>query len=222
MTKIIYAIFLTFYFSTSFASPKIDSSIEYFSSYTLNNGLKVILLPIKNTTSTGVIMTIKVGSKHEGYGETGMAHLLEHMLFKSTKEQRDIKGFLTQNGASWNGSTSLDRTSYFETFDDPSNTKLEQILRMESQRLTQATFTKQDLEKEMTVVRNELERNENSPSTKLYQSALINTFSWHGYGHPTIGERSDIEDAPFSNLQAFYKQHYRPSNTFLVIYPTRA
>ena len=217
MKHIITFLFLLITSLNSFAAT-LESQVGKFSSYKLDNGLKVILLPLPSETNTGVIMTIKAGSKHEGYGETGMAHLLEHMLFKSTPNHPDIKETLNKLGAEWNGNTTPDRTTYYETFYDTNGDKLDAALKLEAERLNQATFEKIDLDKEMTVVRNELERNENSANTQLYQAVLRNTFTWHGYGHSTIGERTDIELAPFSSLQAFYKKHYRPDNAFIVIY----
>ncbi len=189
------------------------------SSYYLDNGIKVILLPFPNTEKTGIYFTARVGSKHEGYGETGMAHLLEHMLFKGTPNFSDIKKEMNDLGSHWNGFTSADQTTYFEIFNnDPENKKLDKLIQMEGERFFEATFKKEDLDKEMTVVRNELERNASSSSNKLWEATLKNTFDWHGYKHPTIGEKSDIENAPFSKLREFYKKYYQPKNTFMIIY----
>ena len=196
-----------------------QKKIGDFSSYYLDNGIKVILLPFPNTENTGVFFTARVGSKNEGYGETGMAHLLEHMLFKGTTNFPDIKKELTDIGAQWNGFTSADQTTYFEIFhNDSSNKKLDKVINLEAQRFFEATFTKNDLDKEMTVVRNELEKNASSSQTQLWESTLQKTFDWHGYKHPTIGEKSDIENAPFSKLHQFYKKHYQPKNSFLIVY----
>src|SRR5205085_8061513 len=91
------------------------SSIEGITEYKLPNGLQVLLFPDASNPKVTVNMTVLVGSRHEGYGETGMAHLLEHLLFMRTTGGREIKKELTAHGASWNGSTSIDRTNYFET-----------------------------------------------------------------------------------------------------------
>lgn len=185
-------------------------------SYVLKNGFKVILVPHPNAPDTTVMLTVNTGSKQEGYGETGMAHLLEHMLFKNTPTKKDIKSSLTNAGAHWNGTTTSDRTNYFETFKSNQKT-LARMLELESDRFMNASFTKKDLASEMTVVRNELERNANDPANIIMESVEHAAWQWHGYGRSTIGETSDIEGAPFENLRSFYKKHYRPDNAFLVI-----
>jgi zinc protease len=196
-----------------------DKKIGNFSSYYLDNGMKVILLPFPNHNKTGVYFTARVGGKNEGYGETGMAHLLEHMLFKSTSNIKDIKKELTDIGAQWNGFTSHDQTTYFEIFNDnKNNDKLNKVLKLEAERFFEATFTKEDLSKEMTVVRNELERNASSPQQKLWEETLNKTFDWYGYKHAVIGEKSDIEHAPFYKLKEFYEKYYQPKNTVLLVY----
>ena len=91
------------------------TSVEGITEYSLPNGLHVLLFPDASKPKLTVNMTYLVGSRQEGYGETGMAHLLEHMLFKITKGGRDVKKDLTDHGAQWNGTTSWDRTNYFET-----------------------------------------------------------------------------------------------------------
>src|SRR5262245_6100343 len=84
--------------------------------YAFPNGLRVLLYPDATNPKTTVNMTYLVGSRHEGYGETGMAHLLEHMNFIETTNGRQIKKEIVDRGAQWNGTTSYDRTNYYETF----------------------------------------------------------------------------------------------------------
>ena len=92
------------------------SSLAGITEYGFPNGLRVLLYPIDSSPSITVNMTYLVGSRHEGYGETGMAHLLEHMNFILTTNGREIKKELVDHGANWNGSTDYDRTNYYETF----------------------------------------------------------------------------------------------------------
>src|SRR5438128_1357796 len=92
------------------------TSIEGITEYTFPNGLQVLLFPEASNPKITVNVTYLVGSRHEGYGETGMAHLLEHLLFIETTNGRQIKKELTGRGAQWNGSTNSDRTNYYETF----------------------------------------------------------------------------------------------------------
>lgn len=187
-----------------------------FSSHVLANGFKIVLAPFPAAASTRIELLVKVGSKHEGAGETGMAHLLEHMLFKSAGQRADLKSDLTALGATWNGTTNADRTNYFETVAaDPE--KIDEAIRIEADRLLRPTFTRAHLASEMTVVRNELERNDNDPNSLVRRALQRQSFFWHGYGRPTIGARSDIEEAPFAALQAFHARHYRPDNAVLIV-----
>lgn len=185
-------------------------------SYKLANGFKIILIPYPSASSARIELLVRSGSKLEGYGETGMAHLLEHMLFKGAGNRKNIKDDLTKLGARYNGTTSQDRTNYFETVDsDPK--KIDELLRIEADRFIRARFTAADLASEMTVVRNELENSEKEPSQLVFSALARNGFNWHGYSRSTIGARSDIEGASFAALQAFHKKHYRPDNAALIV-----
>src|ERR1700745_4163466 len=97
------------------AEPRKIASVEGITEYQLDNGLRVLLFPDGSQSKVTVNMTVLVGSRHEGYGETGMAHLLEHMVFKGTPTHRNIPSALNAHGAQWNGSTSNDRVNYYET-----------------------------------------------------------------------------------------------------------
>lgn len=187
-----------------------------FTSHVLANGFKIILVPFPSAANARIELVIKTGSKLEGYGETGMAHLLEHMLFKSAGKRADIKSDLTALGATWNGTTNADRTNYFETVAaEPA--KVDEAIRIEADRFIRASFTKEHLASEMTVVRNELERNDSDPGSLVRRALQRQSYFWHGYSRPTIGARSDIEDAPFAALQVFHKKHYRPDNAALIV-----
>ena len=163
-----------------------------------------------------VNITYKVGSKHENYGETGMAHLLEHLVFKGTPNHPNIPEELTAHGAIPNGTTWVDRTNYFETF-NATDENLEWALDLEADRMVNSFIAKKDLDSEMTVVRNEFERGEDSPFRILIQRMLAASFLWHNYGKSTIGARSDIENVPIDRLQAFYRKYYQPDNAVLTI-----
>ncbi len=192
------------------------ASVEGVTEYTLANGLKVLLFPDATKPTTTVNLTYLVGSRQENYGETGMAHLLEHMLFKGTPTIPSIFQELGKRGMHFNGSTFYDRTNYFETF-AASGENLDWALRMEAERMTQSTFTKQELDTEMTVVRNEFENWENNPRLVLWGRMQAVAFDWHNYGNLTIGARSDIENVPFEKLRAYYRQYYQPDNAVLVV-----
>lgn len=184
--------------------------------YRLPNGLQVLLFPDATQSTTTVNITYRVGSRHEAPGEYGMAHLLEHMLFKGTERQKDIPGQMAQRGVRFNGTTTVDRTNYFASFNANADT-LAFLLDLEADRMVHSRVAKADLDTEMSVVRNEFERGENQPFAVLNQRVNAAAYAWHPYGHATIGPRSDIENVPIEKLQAFYKRYYRPDNATLLI-----
>nr|WP_281914455.1 pitrilysin family protein [Massilia varians] len=191
-------------------------SAEGITEYRLANGLKVLLFPDNSRPTVTVNVTYLVGSRHENYGETGMAHLLEHLLFKGTKKNPDITGQFARRGMDFNGTTSLDRTNYYEVFQaSPDN--LNWALQMEADRMVNSPVAQKDLASEMTVVRNEFESGENSPAQVLFKRMQSVAYDWHSYGRPTIGNRSDIENVRIANLQAFYRTWYQPDNAVLLV-----
>ena len=192
------------------------ATIENITEYRMKNGLKVLLYPDPSTSKVTVNATVFVGSRHEGYGEAGMAHLLEHMVFKGTKQHPDIPKALKDRGAILNGTTWVDRTNYFETLPADGD-NLEFAIRLEADRLFNSLIRREDLASEMTVVRNEFERGENDPERILSQRMISAAFEWHNYGKSTIGNRADIERVPIEQLQAFYKKYYRVDNIMLVV-----
>ncbi len=196
--------------------PTLVTTVEGITEYRLDNGLRVLLFPDPSQPQTTVNITYFVGSRHEGYGETGMAHLLEHLVFKGTPDHPDIPQELTERGALPNGTTWLDRTNYFETF-PASSDNLEWALDLESDRMVNSFISAEDLESEMTVVRNEWESGENSPFRVLRQRMNSVAYLWHNYGNSTIGARADLENVPIERLQAFYRKYYQPDNAQLVV-----
>jgi zinc protease len=192
------------------------ASIEGVTEYRLANGLRVLLLPDPGVDTVTVHVVYLVGSRHEGYGEKGMAHLLEHLLFKGSPKHPDVKEELTRRGARWNGTTSNDRTTYFETL-SASGDNLDWALAMEADRMLNSRVLKRDLDAEMTVVRNEFEMGENNAGSVLLQRMQQLAFPWHNYGNPVIGERADIERVPIDRLQAFYRTWYQPDNAVLIV-----
>nr|WP_306796909.1 pitrilysin family protein [Rhodopirellula sp. JC740] len=190
--------------------------VEGISEYVLPNGVKVLLFPDESKEVVTVNMTVFVGSRHEGYGEAGMAHLLEHMLFKGTPTHPEVPKVLQDRGARFNGTTWMDRTNYYETL-PASEDNLEFALNLEADRLLNSNVKGEDLESEMTVVRNEFERGENSPMRVLMQRIESAAFDWHNYGKSTIGNRSDIERVPVVKLRQFYRKYYRPDNVMVII-----
>jgi zinc protease len=184
--------------------------------YDYANGLRVLLFPDPSSPKVTVNMTYLVGSRFEGYGETGMAHLLEHMNFILTTNGRSIKKELTDHGAQWNGTTDYDRTNYFETV-NASDDNLKWALGLEADRMVKMRIEKPLLDTEMTVVRNEFERGENNPQEILEERVVATAYLWHNYGKAVIGSRADIEKVPIDKLAAFYRKYYQPDNAVLII-----
>jgi zinc protease len=198
------------------AAPKKLVTVEGITEYALPNGLRVLLFPDDSKPTVTVNVTYFVGSRHEGYGETGMAHLLEHMLFKGTTKHENPWKELKDHGANFNGSTWVDRTNYFETVPAEGG-NLEWAIEMEADRMIHSRVAKEDLAKEFSVVRNEFEKDENDPHGILEQRMYASAYEWHNYGKSTIGSRADIERVPIENLRAFYTKYYQPDNAMLVV-----
>lgn len=194
------------------------TEVEGISEYQLENGVRILLFPDASKEVVTVNMTVFVGSRHEGYGEAGMAHLLEHMLFKGTPSNPDIPKALKDRGAgrSMNGTTWMDRTNYYETL-PATGDNLEFAIQLEADRLVNSKILGEDLASEMTVVRNEFESGENSPFRVLMQRVQAAAYEWHNYGQTTIGNRSDIERVPVVKLRQFYRKFYRPDNVMVIV-----
>lgn len=192
------------------------ASVEGITEYQLKNGLKILLFPDPSKPTITVNITYMVGSRHEGYGETGMAHLLEHLVFKGTPKHPNIPQELTEHGARPNGTTWYDRTNYYETF-NATDENLKWALDLESDRMINSYIAKKDLDSEFSVVRNEFESGENDPGSVLMERVLSTAYIWHNYGNSTIGARADIENVPIERLQAFYRKYYQPDNAILTI-----
>ena len=202
--------------STSSSQLQFVTSVEGVKEYKLNNGLQVLLIPDPSINNVVVNVVYHVGSRNEGYGETGMAHLLEHMLFKGSKKFLNIKKTIADKGASANGTTWYDRTDYFEIL-PASDSNLTWALDMESDRMVNSLMKNDDLQKEFTVVRNEFEMGENYPDNILQERIISAMYLWHNYGKSTIGSKEDIERVPIGNLKIFYQKYYQPDNATLIV-----
>jgi zinc protease len=192
------------------------ASVEGITEYRLSNGLQVLIFPDASKPTATINVTYMVGSRHEGYGESGMSHLLEHLVFKGTPKHPNIPQELTEHGARPNGTTWFDRTNYFETV-PATDVNIEWALDLEADRMVNSFIAKKDLESEFTVVRNEFESRENSPQNVLLERVMSTAYLWHGYGRSTIGAKADLENVPIERLQAYYRRYYQPDNAMLVV-----
>jgi len=198
------------------AALKPVTQVEGITEYRLPNGLQVLIAPDDSKPTTTVNLTYRVGSRHENYGETGMAHLLEHLLFKGTPRHPTVWAEFNKRGLRANGSTWLDRTNYFASF-AANEANLAWYLDWLAESMTKSFIAKKDLDSEMTVVRNEMEMGENSPGRVLFEKTMATMYQWHNYGKSTIGARADVEGVDIGRLQAFYRQHYQPDNATLIV-----
>jgi zinc protease len=191
-------------------------SVEGIDEYRLPNGLQVLLVPDDSKPTTTVNLTVRVGSRQENYGETGMAHLLEHMMFKGTPTHPKVWAEFQSRGLRANGSTWFDRTNYTASFAaDEKN--LDWYVGWLADAMVNSFIARKDLDTEMTVVRNEMEMGENSPERSLFKQTLAAMYDWHNYGKSTIGARSDVENVDIPSLQGFYRLYYQPDNATLVV-----
>ncbi|MBT3479605.1 MAG: insulinase family protein [Candidatus Marinimicrobia bacterium] len=183
--------------------------------YTLKkNNLTVLVLEDHSAPVATFMVTYHVGSRNEAIGYTGSTHLLEHLMFKGSRNYNKEKGTaiwteLQNIGAQINATTWNDRTNYFEVV--PSE-HLERAIAIEADRMRFAFLKDEDRQPEMTVVRNEFERGENSPFDVLDKNIWAAAYQAHPYHHSTIGWRSDIENISTERLQEFYHTYYWPNN----------
>ncbi|MGZ3183532.1 MAG: M16 family metallopeptidase [Telluria sp.] len=210
------------------AAPVKVTSVEGITEYRLGNGMRVLLFPDSSKPTITTNITYLVGSRNENYGETGMAHLLEHLLFKPSKNFGSKKGtktpveILNGLGAEFNGTTWYDRTNYYATF-PASDANLHTMLALEADRMLNANIDQNDLwntktnKGEMTVVRNEFEMGESDPIEVTTERLQAVAYDWHNYGKSTIGARSDIEHVDIDHLRAFYHKYYQPDNSILLV-----
>jgi zinc protease len=188
--------------------------------YEIDNGVRFLLFPDPVADKFTVNVVVLAGSRHEGSGEAGMAHLLSHMLFKGTPTHPDIPKALRDHGAvmpiTANANTTFDRTLFFETM--PANDEnLEFAIRLEADRLVNGNIKREDLGSVIAVVRNQVEINENDLLTFFRQRMMAAAFQRHSYGKAVLGNQSDIERISVDQLRAFYRKHYRPDNVVVVI-----
>ncbi|RZU03073.1 M16 family metallopeptidase [Rivibacter subsaxonicus] len=195
---------------------RLVGSVEGIREYRLDNGLQVLVAPDDSKPTTTVNLTYRVGSRHENYGETGMAHLLEHLIFKGTPKHPNVWAEFDKRGFRANGSTWFDRTNYFASF-AAGDDNLRWFLAWHADAMVNSFIAQKDLDSEMTVVRNEMEMGENNPTQVSYQRLLSSLYDWHNYGNDTIGNRSDVENVDIRRLQAFYRLYYQPDNATLIV-----
>lgn len=224
--KLFYTLLFTCLTAAAVASENLPEGVEHVQTvgdieeYRLTgNGLTILLLPNEGQPVATVMVTYKVGARNEVTGTTGATHILEHMMFKGTErfnsaEGNDYSSLMERVGARSNATTSFDRTNYFATM--PSE-YVPLTIELEADRMRNLRITQEDLDSEMTVVRNEYERGENSPVSTLFKEIFGTAFIAHPYQHPVIGWRSDIESTSPEKLRNFYNIYYWPENAVVTV-----
>jgi predicted Zn-dependent peptidase len=186
--------------------------------FTLQNGLRVIVHTDRKAPIVAVSTWYDVGSKHEPQGKTGFAHLFEHLMFNGSENAPgDFFEPLKQVGATdFNGTTSFDRTNYFETVPRPA---LDRALFLESDRMGYllGAITQEVLDEQRGVVQNEKRQGDNQPYGLVYYKLLEELLAGSPYGHNVIGSMADLDAASLDDVKNWFRSHYGPNNAVLVL-----
>ena len=185
--------------------------------FTLKNGMQVVLVKNHRVPVVTHMVWYKVGSADEGPGETGIAHFLEHLMFKGTKTRKpgEFSAIVARNGGQENAFTSTDYTAYYQTI---AKERLELVMEMEADRMTNLVITDQEVEPERLVVLEERRsRIDNRPGSILSEHINSALYLNHPYRNPVIGWEHDIKGLTINRILAFYKKWYAPNNAILVV-----
>ena len=186
--------------------------------FTLANGLQVVVLPSRRAPLVSQTLVYKVGSADEVAGQTGVAHFLEHMMFKGTPTiaPAEFSRLIARNGGRDNAYTTYDQTGYYQTI---ASDRLEMIMRMEADRMVNLRINEKELTPERQVVLEERRtRTENVPAELLDEAVRESLFGRNKpYGGPISGTPEDIRKLSVAVLAAFYQKHYAPNNAVLFI-----
>ena len=185
--------------------------------FTLKNGMEVVVVNNPRVPVVTHMVWYRVGSADEGPGESGIAHFLEHLMFKGTKKREpgEFSEIVARNGGHENAFTSYDYTAYFQTI---AVDKLETVMELEADRMTNLVITPKEVEPERQVVLEERRsRTDNNPGAILGEHINASLFLNHPYRNPIIGWEHDIKALNIERILAFYKRFYRPNNAILVV-----
>ena len=190
---------------------------ERIDEHTLTNGLKVIL--IRDNRSPSVVNSIwyKVGSSDEKPGNTGISHVLEHMMFKGTRNYSsgEFSAIIKKMGGTENGFTSKDYTGYFQKIH---TSNLEKCIELEADRMKNLIFNDQEIASEIEVVKEERRlRTDDNPISKTFEKIMLNAYGMNNYGIPIIGTMEDIGNITKEDLRSWYETHYQPQNAIVII-----
>ena len=188
-----------------------------FKEYKLKNGLRIILSEDHSAPTFSIAVTYNVGSRDEKPGRTGFAHLFEHMMFQGSENVGKGEQFslVQNNGGSMNGTTSTDRTNYFEIL--PAN-QLDLGLFLEADRMKSLVINQSNLDNQRNAVQEERRlRLDNQPYGKTFDAISETVFDDFGYKHSTIGSMEDLNAASVKDVQDFFTRYYAPNNAVIAI-----
>lgn len=198
--------------NTSLQVPNLTENVRQ---TVLENGLTVLTKEVHTAPVVTVQVWYKVGSRNEEPGVNGIAHQLEHLLFKGTQERPIQFGHLfSALGSDSNAFTGYDQTAYYGTVE---RDKLTALLTLEADRMQNARLDAQDLEREKRVVISELQGYENSPEYRLYRTVAKAAFPNNMYGLPVGGTKADVEKFTLEQVRYYYETFYSPDNAILLI-----
>lgn len=204
--------FLIFFSFTSLKSKLFDAK-----QFKLKNGLQVIVIENSRAPVVSQMIWYNVGSIDEKFGKSGLAHFLEHLMFKGTKKYPSgyYSKYISKNGGTENAFTSFDYTAYYQIV--PTE-HLEKIVELEADRMTNLTLTDEQVETEKKVILEErYQRIDSKPSAILDESIRKSLFPNHTYGTPIIGWEHEIKALTIDDVRKFYNDYYNPKNAILIL-----
>jgi len=199
------------------ALPSARAAVFNPDTFTLKNGLQVVVIANHRAPVVTQLIYYCVGSMDEPPGKTGLAHFLEHLMFKGTKTLKsgEFSAIVARNGGRENAFTSDDYTGYFQTV---ASNRLETMMRWEADRMTNLTLVNSDIEPERKVILEERNtRVENNPAALLHEQVDATFFLNHPYRRPTVGWAHEVKALTRDDITQFYRNWYTPNNAVLVI-----
>ena len=211
LKKILSYIFIFTILCSGNTNAKLFDGEEFY----LDNGMRVIVIPNHKAPIVGHMVWYKIGAMDDPSNKAGIAHLLEHLMFKGTKRVKDFDRIITENGGNGNAMTSYDYTAYHQNLDI---SKLELAMFLEADRMKNLVFNQTEFLKERDVVFNERKQVvENNPASEFAETFRRNLYQNHPYARPVIGTATEIMGLTLDDAKAFYKTHYTPNNAILIL-----
>jgi zinc protease len=216
MSRIFITLGILFFAIASFQAPAV-AALFYPKTLTLANGMRVVVIEDHRAPVVAHMVWYKVGAADEPPGKSGIAHFLEHLMFKGTPKvpSGEFSKIVARNGGRDNAFTSYDYTGYYQNV---AQDKLDLVMGMEAERMTQLVLTTDDVLTERAVVLEERRsRTDNDPSAQLREAMSAAQYMAHPYGIPVIGWKHEVEKLNLDDALVFYRRYYAPNNAILVV-----